>query len=130
MKRERHWAKVWGQGGGLTKLEMFTDWLEVGFDWRWVRRLLELAMAKALRSLDVTRTQSCPCCYCHPHHLYPGRWPQRQHRTLSMARLFILFGGKMELERNAKNQLCLKVLDRVYISGITYSFEARILEFS
>lgn len=36
----------------------------------------------------------------------------------------------MELERNAKNQLCLKELDRVYISGITYSSEARILEFS
>ena len=38
--------------------------------------------------------------------------------------------GKTELEGNTKNQLCLKALDRVYISGIIYSSsEARILEF-
>ena len=38
----------------MKKLDMSTDRPEVGVDQRWVRRLRELAMAKGLRSLDVT----------------------------------------------------------------------------
>lgn len=56
--------------------------------------------------------------------------PEMVYNFISGHIINSLWGKKMELERNAKKQLCFKAPNRGYISGIADSSEARSLGFS
>lgn len=92
-------------------------------------RRSSLSTVKGLRNLDVTQKQSLAVILDILIIFIPNVSPRDSVEFIN-GHIISSFKGKMELERNTKNQLYLKALDRVYISGIIYSSsEARTLEF-